>query len=270
VDLHPRRWIWRAAERRLAPLPAPGIGERVPLFVLATARAGSHHLTGLLRGLPGVSVRGEILNPKSIPRWLRPAVRNQSMRFTSRPRALAHVARVLAAMPGPVCVVRLLPSHLVRAGIGVEDLHQAFPDALFLVLYRRSLAAQYVSWRISRATGRWASWGENRFEPFAGKIAFDADEFRRYCESTRADYARFLAAPGVAKRGIVVCHEDLVADPSGVLAARVLPRLGIPAAAVASPWRKMNTRPLSDVIENYASAHALLESPAARQDWALP
>ena len=103
----------------------------MPLFVLATARAGSHHLTGLLRDLPGVSVRGEILNPKYIPRWLQPAVRNQSMRFTSRPRALAYVARVLAEMPGPVCVVRLLPSHLARAGISAQDLHEAFPDALF-------------------------------------------------------------------------------------------------------------------------------------------
>jgi LPS sulfotransferase NodH len=270
VDLHPRRWIWRAAERRLAPLPAPGIGERVPVFVLSTARAGSHHLTGLLRGLPGVSVRGEILNPKSIPRWLQPAVRNQAMRFTSRPRALAYVARVLAAMPGPVCVVRLLPSHLARAGISAQDLHEAFPDALFLVLYRRSLAAQYVSWRISRSTGRWASWGENRFEPFAGKIAVDPEEFRRWCESERSDYAGFLAAPGVAKRGIVVCHEDLVADPAGVLAARVLPRLGIRASAASSPWRKMNTRPLSDVIENYEAVRALLDSPEARQDWALP
>jgi hypothetical protein len=32
----------------------------------------------------------------------------------------------------------------------------------------------------------------------------------------------------------------------------------------------MNTRPLSDVIENFEAARALLESPEARQDWALP
>ena len=270
MDLHPRRWIWRAAEKRLAPLPAPGLGERVPVFVLATARAGSHHLTGLLRAAPGVSVRGEILNPKSIPRWLRPLVRNQSMRFTSRPRALGYVARTLAAMPGPVCVVRLLPSHLARAGISAQDLHEAFPDAWFLVLYRRSLAAQWVSWRISRATGRWASWGENRFEPFAGKIAFDPAGFRRYCDGIRADYAAFLAAPGVAKRGIVVCHEDVCADPDAVLGARVFPRLGIAPRPVSSPWRKMNTRPLEDVVEDFESARPLLTSPEARQDWALP
>ena len=49
----------------------------------------------LLRG-PGVSTKGEILNPKYIPPGLRLAVRNQSMRFGSKPRALAYVARVLA------------------------------------------------------------------------------------------------------------------------------------------------------------------------------
>lgn len=226
------------------------------LFVLATARTGSNLLVSYLNSLPDVSVAREILNPD-----LRIGLRQ---RFISRRAVLRHVRHSVSARKGTIGGAKFLINQLHKRGLSLEDVRPAFPDAVYVLVYRGSLAEQFVSREIARATDRWVA--RDARQQFDGTIAIDPRHLFHFYEQIKSYYARALGHRWLMERAVVVSYEELARDPQGVFDERICPLLGVPATEVRTKMRKQNRRPLEDLIENYDEVKDLLAGEVATMD----
>jgi LPS sulfotransferase NodH len=234
-----------------------------PIFLLTSGRVGSNLLASYLGSIAAVSVRGEVLNPDA-PEGIRE-------RFVTRAATLRHLRRSLYGLrPRPgieriVSVAKLHLPQLERRGIGVDDLRGAFPDARYIVLFRRSLGAAYVSRLVARKTGQWLLLDDAaRIE---ARVRVEPEDLRRYCQRMRAAYGAVAAVPWANGQAAVVSYEDLVGDPQGMFTRVLFPLLGLAPSPVRTTLRKQNVRPLSEIVENHAEVAHLLDGAAARHSF---
>src|SRR4029079_9095197 len=118
-----------------------------PVFVLATARSGSNLLVDYLSRLPGVECGSEVLCTRR-PFVISP--RQQNPRAT-----LTHIARSLGSLRAPVRGCKLMLGQLVNCRLSLDLIDGAFPDARYIILYRQSLAEQFLSRESALLTGQW-------------------------------------------------------------------------------------------------------------------
>lgn len=226
------------------------------LFVLATARTGSNLLMSYLNSLPDVSVGREILNPD-----LRIGLRQS---FISRRAVLRHIRHCVSARKGRIRGVKFLIHQLYEHGISLQDLRHSFPHAKYLIVYRRSLAHQFVSMEIARSSDRWV--GRADVARFDGSIVVDRRRLLHFYRNVRRYYARALAEPGVLDGALAVSYEELARDPQGVFETLICPFLGVPATEVRTKMRKQNQRSLEDVVANYDEVADVLTGDEATFD----
>lgn len=231
-----------------------------PTFVLATHRTGSNLLMGYLCHLPGVQCRSEVLCttlPFGLaPRQCRPGT------------ALQHIRRSLHTLRSPVRACKLMLDQLQRTALSVDALVAAFPEARFLILYRESLAEQYVSHELAKATQQWyLVAGQERRQT---RIYVSSAKLKTFCEDVRRSYRDLLNHAELAGRSVLLSYEDLSADPSWWLSEQICPLLGVAAAPPRSHLCKQNVGPLSERVENYREVAALLSSPLCQQRYHRP
>ena len=225
------------------------------LLVVGASRSGTSLLTSYLHSLPDVSMRGEVLNPL-VP---------QGRKVTHRGAARRHIRVSLNAQPGPVGGVKILLGHLTRHGLNAPDLFDLFPNPKFLVIYRRSLAEQYVSVQIAKQTGSW-----NLTTDAASPkevVSVNPKDFARFCAETRNGYERFLSHQFVRERTLIVRYEDLVADSDTFFREDICPFLSIEHHPVSSGFRRQNPYLLSEKVENFAQVRELLTGTDAQQEY---
>jgi len=143
-------------------------------FMLSTPRTGSHMLVDYLNSIPGVSFSGEVLQP------LMP----EGLPLGPPAAALRHIAYSLNNCRQTVCGVKLHGEHLAAHGLRVDDLRRHFPLARYIVLYRRSLADQYLSLLIAMSTGRWTYKNKTELKSFR-KIVINRTELLMAIQSVR-------------------------------------------------------------------------------------
>ena len=231
-----------------------------PLFIVTSERTGSNLLLDYLRSLPDVDLTGEALSPL-LPIGIR-------TRWISRRGALRHLRRTLVRLDGSVRGAKLMFWHLHEIhGLSVEDLGSEFPDARFIVLYRASLAEQYVSHRIAEATNQFLvrEGGERR----TATVVVDPDDFREYCSRIRGHYERVLSVPWMKERGTIVRYRELVEDPEGLIRERLAPFLSVSYSSPSSTLIKQNPAALRDKVENYAELEHLLTGGSAFQSYSF-
>ena len=229
--------------------------EKEPAFILTTRRTGSNLLLDYLNSVPGVSFAPEILNESmyyGLP-----------SRGVPKKAALRHIRHSVNASPQRVCGAKFVAVHLRKHMITPEDLLELYPQARFIVLYRRSLLEQWVSLKIAEKTDVW-QWTKNFKPPL--HIRVEPEEFKEYCRSAKAFYASLLRYRFYG-RWTVLSYEDLVEDPQGVFNDSLFPFLGCARARVHSRMVKQNTRALRAVIENYEEIAPWAHHPLARQEY---
>jgi LPS sulfotransferase NodH len=231
-----------------------------PFFVIATARSGSNLLIDYLNQIPGVQSYWEILC-HTLPEGPR-------KRQLPPKRALRHVRYSLQTLNSPIRGCKFLLCQLANCKLTLGSLETAFPSAKFIVLYRESLAEQFVSFRSAVETKQWVLYGAQ--EAKQARPMIDSADFERYCVGIRQRYEHVLAHPSLCERGALLSYEELTADPTGCLRQRVCPLLGVPEIEPRTVLRKQNPQPLADRVANYSAVEALLTSPLARQKYALP
>jgi LPS sulfotransferase NodH len=231
-----------------------------PLFVLATHRSGSNLLVDYLNGLRGVKCHSEVLCA-TLP--FAPVGRRYSPQ-----RALRHVRMSLQTLKAPIRGCKLMLDQLHNSRLTAPDLAAAFPDCRFLVLYRQSLAEQFLSLKTATATNQWVLLPGQ--EARQARVRIERDELRGYCDQVRNAYRRLLESPGLAERSVLLSYEELTADPRHWLEEQISPHIGAPGGQVDTALRKQNTRPLWERIENYREVEALLLSPHCQQSYAWP
>jgi LPS sulfotransferase NodH len=222
-----------------------------PIFVLATYRSGSNLLRDYLNCLPGVRCLPEVLCP-TLPIGL--------SRYQQQPdRALQHIRYSLQALKQPIRGCKLMLDQLEGYGLTIEALDDAFPGAKYIVLYRESLADQFLSHKTAHATKQWVLHAGQTAKH--AQIVVQPAELQHYCEGVRRAYQRALACPRLAGRSAIISYEQLTAEPQYWLDEQICPLLGIPPTRAKSSLRKQSTRPVAERVRNYADVAALLASP---------
>jgi LPS sulfotransferase NodH len=192
--------LWRIHERRY--VNADLAGTRRVVFVIFQPRTGSKVLVDMLNSIQGFNIQYEILGPKFMEQRYPHLARfgDARGRFSSKAAAIGYISRVLGDTEGDVVGGKIHFGHLARAGITLGDLLGSFPDAQFILLYRRNILQQFVSLLVAKATGRWIKlddkadevpplvWDEGAYFDFVG------DALRKYngaLESLRVSPTRF-------------------------------------------------------------------------------
>lgn len=224
------------------------------VFVIATARTGSRLLVSYLNTVPGVRLHYEVLNPK-----LQAGLRR---RLVSKRTVLRHIDHSVRTRHARVGGAKFNNDQLYSHGLSLDDLRREFPHSKFIILYRRSLAEQFVSQEIARMTHKWHSRGEK--DGFRGSVRIDVDEFRRFANQLRAYYGTALSRPWIREFSILVTYEELAGDPQRLFDEAIFPFLGVPPVGVVTDLHKSNTRPLEEVVANYEEVAHVLAGKEAR------
>ncbi len=244
-----RRWLrWR----RWVGFPRP----RDTCFVLSAGRDGSNLLVSYLESIPQLRTLGEVLNPSLA----------EGLALDEPPdQAFQHIERSLNALGPGIAVVKIHFAQLEDRGIGIDRLAARFPRVKFIVLYRQSLARQYVSIRAAVASGQWLlKNGQARKEP---TITLDREGIRGYCAHTRGKLEEVIACPDVMVRAVLISYEQLAEQPQALFDRTVFPFLGLKPRTIQTDLRKQNTRSLREIVENYDEVEDLLTAEEARQDY---
>jgi LPS sulfotransferase NodH len=230
-----------------------------PLFVLATYRSGSNLLLDYLNHLQGVKCLAEVLCP-TLPYGL--------ARSQQRPQAaLAHIRRSLHAHKAPIRGCKLMLDQLSACRLPLDVLDAAFPRAKYIVLYRQSLAEQFLSRQAARVTQQWILVdGQEHKQP---RFTIDTESLGSYCTSIRQAYREILHHAWLAQRGVLISYEDLAADPAACLSDKICPLLGVPPTQPKTSLRKQNTLTLEDRVANYREVASVLHSPLCVQHYSF-
>jgi LPS sulfotransferase NodH len=230
------------------------------VFVLATHRSGSNLLVDYINRLPGVECRSEVLCP-TLP------IGPRKVRWRPEP-ALRHIRYSLHAPRSGVRGCKLMLDQLANCGLTLDALDAAFPSPKYIVLYRQSLAEQFLSREAAKATQQWVLLeGQERKQ---ARVWINPAELRSYSDAVRRAYREVLAHSWLPQRAMLLSYEELVADPARCLRDRVCPLLGVPAVSPETCLRKQNTLPLAQRVANYHEVAALLASPLCRQQYVWP
>src|SRR5262245_40346164 len=241
------KWCWRPSS------------PYQPLFILATYRSGSNLLLDYVNHLPGVKCLAEVLCV-TLPFGL--------ARSQQRPdKALLHIRRSLHALKSPIRGCKLMLDQLTACRLPLDVLDAAFPRANYIVLYRQSLAEQFLSRQAARVTQQWILVdGQEHKQP---RIAIDEQSVRSYCTSVRQAYSDILDHAWLAQRGVLLSYEELATDPATCLAERICPLLGVPPTQPKTSLRKQNTLTFEERVANYREVASVLHSPLCVQNYSF-
>lgn len=231
-----------------------------PVFVLATHRSGSNLLVDYLNRLPEVASHSEVLCAQ-LPFGV--------WRQHERPDiSLRHVAYTLQSLSGRVRGCKIMLDQLAYCELTVDTLEAAFPNSRYLILYRQSLAEQFLSMEAAKATKQWVLFdGEQRKQT---QLYIDPAALRAYCDQIRRAYRDLLAAKWLPEQAVLLSYEELTAEPAWWLRERICPLLQTRFIEPQTSHRKQNLLPLAERVANYREVAALLASPLCRQHLEWP
>jgi hypothetical protein len=247
LRFHVTRWLIhtrQAAKYHLLPR-----SPKQPLFVLAEPRTGSWLICDYLCSVPGISICGEILNPQepcALPR-----------QGVSKSAALRHIARSLNSCPSAIAGTKLMLCQMKSYGLTVDDLHHSFPNALYLIVYRKSLVEQFASVEVANTTGRWMMHDPNSHR-FNATIRVAPDDFLKFCESQRDFYRNLFNRTWLSSCARVVSYEDLAERAQEIFDDALFPFLSLVPTRVTTKLTKQNRRSMRDLIENFEEIQDLL------------
>jgi len=226
-----------------------------PLFLVATCRSGSNLLMSYLAQQPGIAMLSEVLSSQLPigPRrdCIPPA------------KAISHIRYCLQGEKTPVRGCKLMLYQLANCRLTLNEIQAAFPTAKYIVLYRQSLAEQFVSHQLALATRQYQlSAGQ---EAKTAEVMIKSGELRRYCDEIRRSYCDVLKHSWLADRAVLLSYEELTANSAHWLEKKICPLLGVGYTPPRTHLRKQNTQPLADRVTNYRDVSALLQSPLCRQ-----
>jgi len=219
-------------------------------LILGEARTGTNLLASYLRSHPDVGVCGEILNPTD-PSGIR-------LRLRTTRAVIRHIEVSLRSLGLTCCGAQTHIYHFILHRLPIDTLCTAMPDLKFLVIYRKSLAEQYVSWKLAKTTGKWVGTSDESI--YRDRVVVDPNEFMSYCANLRQRYELLTESVQLRSRAISFCYEQLTAEPQSVCEKLIFPFLGLPKVSVYTKLKKQNTRALSEVVVNYQEVKDLLES----------
>lgn len=231
---------------------------RTTLVIFSRGRTGSNLLISLLASHPKVFQHGEIFGEH----LLQHEVFRNAINKMGSVAYFEHCTRRLLAeqvVGLKFLYYQLEPEYAQRWN--VPDLPSVLPvlerskELRIVHLKRRNLLETLVSWKIAAQTHRYRQYNQDRSSG-AGKahsnitVNLSYEECRHEFEQTE-QWQRYYDAAFANHPFVEMYYEDLVADKHHEM-ARVLDLLSLEKYELRSPLRKQNTRPLEDIVENFA------------------
>ena len=232
---------------------------REPVFIVTTRRTGSNLFLEYLNSAPNLSFLPEILNSDMFY-----GVRG---RWIGKRRVLRHIAHSINGCRERVCGAKLCKVHMELHRVDLEDLKRLYPNARFIILYRKSLLEQFVSLKIAEQTG---SWQWHRDFRLPQSIELDEAEFRAYSRMIKGFYENIFNKVWVAERSVIVRYEELVQCPQLVFDEVIFPFLGVARAPVRATLKKQNTLQSEALVRNLGTLKRSLGDEAISHDYAWP
>lgn len=231
-----------------------------PVFVIATKRCGSSLLLSYLNQQPDVAILSEVLCSQ------RPVGPSHDSLPASK--AIRHIRRCLQGERTAIRGCKLMLHQLANCQLKLDDLNQHFEHAKYIVLYRQSLADQFVAEKTAEATRRLTIQSGN--DQRQAEVAVNPQQLRAFCDDNRRRYHDLIECRGLADHAVLLSYEEFIADPVHCLKQKVSPLLSVPFADSTTRVPKQNLRPLAEQIINYREVAALVQSPLCRQQLNWP
>lgn len=233
--------------------------EKEPVFVIGKRRTGSSLLLSYLNSVPGLS----FLFPEPLNSQMYYGLPKKNI---SKRSVLNHLTYTLNDHPTKACGFKLLFARLKERALTLDDIRTRFPAAKFLILYRRSLLAQFVSFKIAEKTDHWI-WTRDFRLP--DSLRLDAEEFKNFCALTREYYDQLFQFPWLRTCARAIAYEDLAADPQGTFDAKIFPFLRLRSFPVSTVMVKQNSKSPEELVENYEELRPLAEKFDFEASWPL-
>jgi len=229
-------------------------------FILCSQRTGSNLLVSYLNCLPAVSFGSEIL-ANNLPNSLRAV-------GISKKAALRHLRHFLNYLGRPLCGAKLMFPHLQMRNISLRELHKEFPQAQWIVIYRRNIFDQYLSYKMAWQASQWRLLRQcDRPKLEKIRIQLDCNDALTHRDWLLQSYKEILETPEIHERALWLSYEELSADPQKVFAEVVCPYLGVPASAVSTKLIKQNIWRYPEIISNYEEVKDFIERTDFTQNY---
>lgn len=215
--------------------------DKQPLFILARQRTGGNLLADYLNSIPDISLEHEFLNPV-FHYGIRP-------RPDGRDAVIRHVRYSLNALPERLSGCKILIGQFALHGITFEEFHDAFPEAKFVLLYRRDTAKQFVSLKVAHKTKQYLATAKEKLN--LTTVHLDADELVGFYQRNRDEYLSVMKHPRFGECARVVTYEEIASAPQKVFDETIFPFLGLPQASIVTKLVKQARKPISETVENY-------------------
>ncbi len=212
-----------------------------PVFVVAKRRSGSNLFLSYLNSVPEVT----FWPPEPLNWHMHYGIRKN---WVSKKSVFRHLAYTLNSARTKICGFKVLFFRLKHHGLALDDFKSHFPNAKFIILYRKSLLDQFVSLKVAEQTKQW-EWTRDFRLPES--IRVDVGEFRDFCRETKEFYEKVRRSPWIRDCALVLQYEELTSDPQKVFESKVFPFLGLPPRPVSTSMIKQNTKSMEAIIENF-------------------
>lgn len=261
-----RRLLTRALRRELFRAKIAGIyylkqrPAKTHVFVLCTGRTGSNLLVSYLNSNPAAFFGGEILSPD---------VTGIRYKLISKSSIYRHVRHFLNYGQRPVSGAKICFAHLEIRGLSPKKLDAEFPEANWIVLYRKNVLDQFISYEMAYKTGQWARLKNSR-EPSTEntRIELSASDMLKYFELTRQRYESALKTPGIRKHSLWISYEELAENPQALFDEAIFPFLGLARNQVRTSLIKQNIWSYPEIISNYKEVQEFIEHSDFTQNYA--
>jgi LPS sulfotransferase NodH len=158
-------------------------------------------------------------------------------------------------------------NQLEECRLDLNRLNAAFPTAKYIILYRESLAEQFLSLESAKATNQWKLTANQ--DRKLVHIRVSPRKLKEFCEKTLEMYRRVLEHDWLRQRGVLLSYEQLVSEPENCL-REICPLLEVDAAPLSTSLCKQNTLTRAERVVNHEQVANLLDSDRCRQWLAWP
>lgn len=239
-----RQWLWsRRADWlswRKKGLPAK------PLFIISFPRAGSSLLMERIVSCEGLGDCGEVLNQRT--------GRGLNHSKIGRDAVVKHVQRSLVMCRSDFGAVKIHFNHLHKRNVSLSELLAAFPDALYVFLYRANILEQYCSLLLASQTRQFHS----AVRGSRDVVNVDLEKWNQYRGMVLDTYndalQRFMSTDfNGSGAWVVISYEELCKGEDTMLRG-AMNEFGVECkiAPQAQRLKKQETRNVSDIIQDYA------------------
>lgn len=233
----------------LATCPIFALKRKQMFFILGYPRSGSTLLLSYLNSHPNIRCINEPLDGSVYYGF--------SNQIKEPKLALSFLKLSLTCTSKSLSGAKIFLGQLYNLGITLDDIVGIHRKAKFIILYRRDLLEQYLSYEIAKQKGEF-SWYPG-YNEHKRTITINHHHLESYYESMTSDYRKLKTKLG--QNSISICYEDICNKTAEQTLNDIQEYLGCDLRELKTSMIKQNNWKLEETIVNYDELEELINSP---------